>query len=386
MTTLSVAMIVKDEESMLPGCLESIQGLADELVVIDTGGSNAAPGSSDATRRLVIEFSDHAPVTYKERPWRGDFSLHRNQSLDLASGDWVLVLDADERVALAPGLTPEGFKALLADAPEGLYALAVQLEDIQAGRMVMTCNQARLFRPGVVRYQGRVHNQPVYQPPLGVLPHQMHILHLGYDAGRRDQEAKFQRQRGLLEKRLAEAPDDPETAFYLCQLYGNADQAEESIRWGERYLARREALGQAFNHTILFTLAAAYAGQGQADRALELIRTGLEDQPHNPDLACALTDFAEKAGDDEAVQDGCRRYLAGYQAWLRDPASLGPLFYFSLQPQVRERLALRLALATLGRAAEHLHSEALELAPNLAALGLALPEARPRLAAVGGEA
>ena len=114
MTTLSVAMIVKNEESMLPGCLESIQGLADELVVIDTGGSNAAPGSSDATRRLVIEFSDHAPVTYKERPWRGDFSLHRNQSLDLASGDWVLVLDADERVALAPGLTPEGFKALLA--------------------------------------------------------------------------------------------------------------------------------------------------------------------------------------------------------------------------------------------------------------------------------
>jgi hypothetical protein len=70
-----------------------------------------------------------------------------------------------------------------------------------------------------------------------------------------------------------------------------------------------------------------------------------------------LADFAETAGDGDSVQDGCRRYLAGYRTWLQDPAALGPQFFFSLRPEVHQRLCLRLALATLGRASESLNQD-----------------------------
>jgi hypothetical protein len=244
MTTLSVAMIVKNEEHMLPGCLESIRELADELVVIDTGGEPNAPGSKDATRELVIGFSDHAPVTLKERPWQGDFSLHRNQSLDLADGDWVLVLDADERAALAPGLTPGEFKDMLERTPPDIQALAVQLEDIQEGRMVMTCNQARLFRRGAVRYQGRVHNQPIYGRPWGCCPTRCTSCTWDTTAGSATRRQSSCASTICSSSAGPKTPDDPETAFYFCQLYGNAGQVEKSIRWGERYLAQRGATGR----------------------------------------------------------------------------------------------------------------------------------------------
>jgi hypothetical protein len=235
--------------------------------------------------------------------------------------------------------------------------------------MVMTCNQARLFRRGAVCYQGRVHNQPVYESPLGVLPHQMHLLHHGYDKDRCDQQAKFHRQRELLLAQLADTPDDPQIAFYLCQLYGNHGRVEESIRWGERYLARRQELGESFNPTILFTLASAHGRQGDSARAMDLIRLGLAGQPQNPDLACALADFAEASRETEALADGCRRYLRGYQRWLTDPAALGPQFFFSLRPEVHQRLALRLCLITLRQALEPEGADA-GLAENLKALGM----------------
>ena len=84
---LSVAMIVKDEAQALPHCLASIQGLWDELVVVDTG-------STDATREIALAFG----ARVEPFAWVEDFSAARNFSLGLCTGDWILVLDADEAV------------------------------------------------------------------------------------------------------------------------------------------------------------------------------------------------------------------------------------------------------------------------------------------------
>lgn len=80
-------MIVKNEEAHLGHCLASIRGLADELVVVDTG-------STDRTVDIAAGFG--ARLGHFE--WNNDFSAARNASLDLCTGDWVLVLDADEAV------------------------------------------------------------------------------------------------------------------------------------------------------------------------------------------------------------------------------------------------------------------------------------------------
>jgi glycosyltransferase involved in cell wall biosynthesis len=84
---LSVAIIARDEERYLPEALESVRGLADEILLLldsRTRDSSAAIGRA-AGARVLIE------------PWRG-FPAQRNRALDLCAGDWVLFLDADERV------------------------------------------------------------------------------------------------------------------------------------------------------------------------------------------------------------------------------------------------------------------------------------------------
>ncbi len=84
---LSVCMIVRDEEKVLSRCLKSVEGIADELIVVDTG-------SKDNTITIAKDFD--ARVFHFE--WCDDFAAARNESLKHATGDWILQIDADEEL------------------------------------------------------------------------------------------------------------------------------------------------------------------------------------------------------------------------------------------------------------------------------------------------
>lgn len=88
MTVLSLCMIVKNEERHLSRCLESVRDLVDEIVIVDTG-------SSDRTPEIARSFGAHVFF----QAWEDDFSKARNFSIDQATGDWILVLDADEVIS-----------------------------------------------------------------------------------------------------------------------------------------------------------------------------------------------------------------------------------------------------------------------------------------------
>ena len=81
---LSLSMIVRDEAGQIEDCLRSVQGFADELVVVDTG-------SKDNT----VALAQAAGARVEAIEWPGDFAPARNQALEMVQGDWVLVLDAD---------------------------------------------------------------------------------------------------------------------------------------------------------------------------------------------------------------------------------------------------------------------------------------------------
>jgi tetratricopeptide (TPR) repeat protein len=97
---LSVCMIVRDEENTLARCLKSVQGVAHELIVVDTG-------SKDRTISIAKDFE--AKVFFFE--WRDDFAAARNETLKHATGDWVLHIDADEE--LMPDSVPHLRDAIL---------------------------------------------------------------------------------------------------------------------------------------------------------------------------------------------------------------------------------------------------------------------------------
>jgi glycosyltransferase involved in cell wall biosynthesis len=85
--TISLSMIVKNEEGTLGHCLQSVQGLVDEMIVVDTG-------STDAT----IEIARRHGASVFSFPWGNDFAAARNESLRHCTCNWILILDADEAI------------------------------------------------------------------------------------------------------------------------------------------------------------------------------------------------------------------------------------------------------------------------------------------------
>lgn len=110
MATLSVALIVKNEEKNLSDCLQTVKW-ADEIVILDAG-------SDDKTIEIAKQFTDKVHVN---DDWPG-YGIQRQRLQELTSCDWVLMLDADER--LTPELTAEIKAALEKDERNTVYALA----------------------------------------------------------------------------------------------------------------------------------------------------------------------------------------------------------------------------------------------------------------------
>ena len=288
---LSVAMIVKDEAKALPQCLTSIQGLWDELVVVDTG-------SRDDTVAIARNFG----ARVASFPWVDDFAAARNYSLDLCTGDWILVLDADEAVDALdhPGLR-EALEAgevqafclwirnylrsgafIGADGPpqanDGVYAQGAAFSHHYSRRGL------RLFRaqPGPV-FQGRIHElaDPYFEDRrLAVADLEVVIHHFGKTDVDRDRAKQAEYLRlALLE--AAARPGDPR------RLYNVIQEGLMVEAWPEVLEAASAYLAQAASAPMLVWLGGGLAlhGLGRFEEALGYFQGILRQRP---DHAVAL--------------------------------------------------------------------------------------------------
>ncbi|OZI47075.1 glycosyltransferase family 2 protein [Bordetella genomosp. 4] len=164
---LSVIIITKNEAKHIVGCLESV-AFADEFIVVDSG-------STDNTVELARDFGAHVEVT---SDWPG-FGPQKNRALDLATGDWVLSIDADERVT--PELARE-IQAVLAVPKADAYEIP-RLSEF-CGRFIRHSGWwpdyvLRLFKRGTGRFtDAAVHERVVPQGP--VLQLKGHFEHYPY--------------------------------------------------------------------------------------------------------------------------------------------------------------------------------------------------------------
>lgn len=168
MPTLSAVLITRDEALDLPACLESLAGLADEIVVLDGG-------STDAT--LDIARRSGARVSHREFD---AYAPQKQAALGLATGEWVLSIDADER--LSPTLREE-IRALLAGTP-GHAGYELPYEVVFMGRVLRfgglgSEKHLRLFRRSAGRFVGgRLHEGIEVAGSVGRL--QGRMVHIPY--------------------------------------------------------------------------------------------------------------------------------------------------------------------------------------------------------------
>ena len=151
--TLSLCMIVKDEEEMLPRCLAAVAPAVDEIVIVDTG-------STDRTIEIAREYS----ATVIEREWTGSFSDARNVSFEAATGDWIIYLDADEV------LVPEDVDRLRdltgRTWREAFYLVETSYTGELGDGAAITNNALRVFRNRPhYRFEGRLHEQIAHNLP-----------------------------------------------------------------------------------------------------------------------------------------------------------------------------------------------------------------------------
>ncbi len=222
---LSLCMIVRDEEEMLGRCLEAVQSAVDEMVIVDTG-------SQDATIEIARSFG----ARVIEREWTGSFGEARNVAFDAATGDWTLVLDADEVLVredapLLRSLTSRTWR-------EAFYVAETNYTgELDAGTAV-THNTLRIFRNRPqYRYRGRLHEQIANTLPSH-LPERLEytnvrVEHYGYLGAVRDAREKSRRNIELLRMQQQEGTDTPFLHYNLGAEYavaGNPQAALDGVR------------------------------------------------------------------------------------------------------------------------------------------------------------
>lgn len=254
--TITATLIVRDEERFLGGCLESLAGRVDEIVVADTG-------SSDRTRSIA---NDHGARLIEHR-WTSDFAAARNTALEVARGDWILYIDADERVVA----WDRGLLDRRLDDPRTL-ACTVRFRP-QSG--FTRYREHRLFRRRPdLRFEGVIHESIL--PALdriraregsSVADSAVAIDHLGYDG---DLAAKHRRNRPMLEARLAANPDHIYSRDHLgLVLLASGDERGAENAW-RAAIASEDARGGREPGDVLpfLHLASLLLDRGRDARAL----------------------------------------------------------------------------------------------------------------------
>jgi glycosyltransferase involved in cell wall biosynthesis len=187
-------MIVRNEERFLGDCLKSLEGVADEIVVVDTG-------STDRTKEIAAGYG----AKLFDFPWRDDFSAARNESVSHCLGEWILYVDADERLGV---VDKEAVRADL--SRPGFAAFTVKYRPIS---WFTTFREYRVFRNDPrIRFEGIIHETFVpsvmkvcEEDGLKIGDSVLEVDHIGYDG---DLGRKHRRNLPLLERHVANLPEN----------------------------------------------------------------------------------------------------------------------------------------------------------------------------------
>lgn len=271
---VAAALIVRDEAAMIGGCLELLRGHVDEVIVVDTG-------SVDATREIVTSHG----ASLLHFAWNGDFSAARNCALDAVNADWVLYIDADERLVPVDGTSLSEVVA----AP-GHAAFQMRFRP-RIG--YSPYEELRLFRSDPrIRFEMRIHERVLpsvlrvcESDSLAIGRTAVGLQHLGYEG---DQSHKHVRNLPMLVQAVGEEPDRIYYWWHLGETLagtGKADEAVTALRTGLE-TARRTRTPRALLEATLAVqaLARLYLDARQPQKAMKVLQEGLAIRPNDPAL------------------------------------------------------------------------------------------------------
>jgi glycosyltransferase involved in cell wall biosynthesis len=222
---ISLCAIVKNEEAFIRAYLENALKFVDEIIIVDTG-------STDKTIEIIESFNPKIKLFRTE--WHDDFSRARNESLKHASGDWILILDPDERLELKDEQLLRKLVALPKNDNEARVYSFKQIHYYDEELISAVQYRDTFFE----NHKGIVYTRPIHEHIIAGNPDftlsrahikGVDILHYGNIKKVRDNKQKQQRNLKILEKGHRENPEDIYNIYYLASNYYELEMYDEAL-------------------------------------------------------------------------------------------------------------------------------------------------------------
>ena len=222
--TLSLCMIVRDNEDTIGPCLESIRPWVDEIIIVDTG-------SIDRTPEICREYG----ARMFEFPWCDDFSAARNESIKHATGKWIFWMDSDDTITEECG---RKLKELANQShPDHTlgYIMQVHCPGPEGDVSMTAVDHVKLFRNlPELQFEHRIHEQiiPAIRRRGGEVSWtDLYVVHSGSDHSVEGRKRKLERDYRLLELDNKERPNHPFVLFNLGMTYADDEKYPEAIKY-----------------------------------------------------------------------------------------------------------------------------------------------------------
>lgn len=315
--TISACMIVKNEEKLLPQCLESIKDCVDEIVIVDTG-------SKDKT----IQIARSCGARVFQHKWENHFSKHRNQSIGYATGDWIFIVDADEELWLGDGTKLKEFVRSCNDVD----AILVTVDSALRGGGKSVHNSLRLFKNHLnICYEGRVHNELAGVRSARHIP--IRILHYGYSLDNDISEQKYARTVKLLLMDIEDTPDHPRPHHYLGISFLSENKHEEAIKEAEKAIELSKHYGHFSDlYSGSYHVAStAYMTLGNLDRAEYWALEALKKYPRHLDSLFNLSQIYFQQNNYSLFWKYINEYFALLEQIEKRAGEFGTMIFFTTE-------------------------------------------------------
>ncbi|MFC5448779.1 tetratricopeptide repeat-containing glycosyltransferase family 2 protein [Paenibacillus aestuarii] len=301
---LSLCMIVKDEEQTLGRCLESVQGLVDEIIIVDTG-------STDSTKDIAARFG----AKISDFVWTKDFAAARNESLSKATGTWILVLDADEYVQKEQHSKLKQFLlGIDSTIPRYLILPIMNIFGENESNMkgLLESSGPRIFS----NFNGIYYTKPIHEQ-LTIDSGDFHqdsfaftIYHSGYTDETVTRKEKSKRNLEIFEKMdLDTEKNDPYHFFTLANEYAKTGDHNKAIDYYQRAYKQSDP-NLNWIPICMDYLINNYFIVEDYSKAFELIQTGLQRWGQFSDYYAYTGYIYNKFGFDDLAKEN---YLAAIQ-------------------------------------------------------------------------
>jgi glycosyltransferase involved in cell wall biosynthesis/Tfp pilus assembly protein PilF len=241
--TLTLSMIVRNEERYLAMCLTAVRDIVDQIVVVDTG-------STDNTVAIARDFG--AEVYHFA--WCDDFAAARNESLQYATGDWTLWLDADEE------LQPDSVEALRnLIRREEVAGAHLRIDNLIGGRTVPFLLTRLWRRHPAIRFKLPIHEQILWS--IGIVgrrygrriveAHDVILKHYGYLPNVASERKKDARNLHLLEMLVKREPENAYALFHYASALREQGKAREALTVFEKWKPLADATRHEENWILL---------------------------------------------------------------------------------------------------------------------------------------